>query len=161
MDTLQQVPLTMCTVDANLVAGTTTTLTNTGTIHYCIGGKAYNKSAMTNAATPTTDANTGIAFVAVTPNTGCAFVIGLNAAGSLVVAQGGLQALDVAGNFIVAPQFPAIPDTMCPISYEIIKAGSTAAAGGWVFGTNNQSSVTGITYALVDLMTLPARPQVA
>jgi hypothetical protein len=161
MDYLQQVPLTMCTVDANLVAGTTSTLSNTGTINYCIGGKAYSKAAMTNQATPTTDVNTGLAFVPVTPNTGCAFVIGLNAAGALVVAQGGLQALDVIGNFIVSPSFPAIPDNFCPISYEIIKAGATASAGGWIFGTSNQAAVTGITYSLVELMTLPARPQVA
>lgn len=161
MDTLQQAPLTMCTVKATVVAGTTSTLSSTGTAYFCINGKAYSHAALANTATPTTDAVTGAAFVPVTPNTGCAYLIGYNAAGALKVAQGALQALDVTGNFLVAPQFPALPDDFCAIAYQIVKAGATAAAGGWVFGTSNQAAVTGITYAITDIMTLPGRPQVA
>lgn len=161
MDTLQQVPLTICLGKATLAAGTTSTLSSTGTLAFAIRGKAYSHAALSNTATPTTDVNTGVAFVPVTPNTGAVIVIGFNAAGALKAAQGGLQALDTTGNFIVSPQFPAIPDDFCPIGYEVIKAGATASASGWVFGTSNQASVTGITYTLVDVVTLPDRPQVA
>lgn len=162
MDTLQQVPLTICLSKATVAAGTTSTLSSTGTVVYGIHGKAYSHAALSNTATPTIDINTGTTFAQIPANFGAAIVIGFNAAGTLVAAQGGLQALDVAGNFIISPQFPAIPDNFCPIAYEIIKAGATASsAPGWVFGTSNQASVTGITYAIDDLITLPDRPQVA
>lgn len=161
MDALQQVPLTLCLGKATLAAGTTSTLSSTGTLAYAIKGKAYSRAALANTATPTTDATTGAAFVPIVTNYGAVIVIGFNAAGALIAAQGPVQALDASGNFIVAPQFPAIPDTMCPIGYEVIKAGSTASAAGWVFGTSNQAGVTGITYTLVDVVTLTDRPQVS
>lgn len=161
MDYLSQVPLTLCTLKATLAAGTTSTLSSTGTIYYSIRGKAYSHAALSNTATPTTDATTAAAFVPIVTNTGAVIVIGFNAAGTLKAAQGPLQALDTSGLFINSPQFPALPDDFCPVGYEVIKAGSTASAAGWVFGTNNQASVTGITYTLVDVMTLPDRPQVS
>ena len=36
---------------------------------------------------------------------------------------------------------------------------TTPAVATWTFGTNNQSSVTGVTYARQDVFTLPDRPQ--
>ena len=161
MDALQQIPLTMCTMKATLAAGTTSTLSSTGTVYFSIKGKAYSHAALSNTATPTTDATTAAAFVPITTNNGAVIVIGFNAAGTLIASQGPLQALDTSGLFMIAPQFPSLPDTFCPIGYEVIKAGSTASASGWVFGTNNQASVTGITYSLIDVMTLPDRPQIA
>lgn len=161
MDRLAQSPLTMCTLKVTLAAGTTSTLSSTGTIYYCIRGKAYTKAALSNTTTPTTDAVTAAAFNPVGKNTGCIFIIGLNAAGTLLAAQSTIVALDTSGKFITAPPIPPLLDDFCPIGYEIIQAGSTAnaVATGWVFGTNNQASVTGITYTLVDLMTLPDRVQ--
>lgn len=161
MDTLQQAPLTMCTTKVTLAAGSNSTLSSTGTVYYCIRGKAYSHAALSSTATPTTDATTAAAFVPIVTNYGAVIVIGFNAAGTLKAAQGPVQALDTSGSFIVSPQFPSLPDDFCPIGYEVIKAGSTASAAGWVFGTNNQASVTGITYTLVDVMTLPDRPQVS
>ncbi len=161
MDTLQQIPLTICLGKAALAAGTTTTLSSTGTLAYAIRGKAYSHAALSNAATPTTDATTGAAFTPVLPNKGSIFVIGYNAAGTLLVAQGSIQDLDVTGNFINSPQFPALPDNFCPIGYEVIKAASNASASGWTFGSSNQSGVTGITYTFVDVVTLPDRPQIS
>lgn len=161
MDTLQFAPVTQCAYKATVAAGTTSTLSNTGTIYYSIRGKAYSRAALSNTATPTTDATTGLAFVPITTNMGALIAIGVNAAGTLRASQGGLQALDVAGNFIVSPQFPALPDDFCIIAYEIIKAGATASAAGWVFGTNNQAAVTGITYTIVDVVSLTDRPQVS
>lgn len=152
---------TMCTVKATLAAGTTTTYSTTGATLYCIGGKAYSRAAATNVATPTTDANTGEAFIPVRPNEGCVFVFGYNAAGTLRVTQSNITALDAGGQFTEVPEFAPVPEDFCPFAYMIIKAGSTASAGGWVFGVNNQSGVTGITYTRVDVMALPQRPQVS
>lgn len=163
MDNLTQIPLTICLGKVTLAAGTTTTLSNTGTTVFAIKGKAYSKAAMTNAATPTTDAVSGAAFVRVGTNEGSIYVVGFDKDGNLKAAQGSVETLDSTGAFVISPKFPVIPDTMCPIGYIVIKAGSTAAAkaSGWLFGTSNMSSVTGITYTFVDVVTLPERPQIS
>ncbi len=161
MDNLQFYPVTMSFMKATVAAGTTSTLSSTGTVYFSIRGKAYSHAALSNTATPTTDAVTGIAFVPIVTNFGALIVIGFNAAGTLVAAQGAVQALDATGAFITSPQFPILPDNFCPIAYEIIKAGSTASASGWIFGTSNQASVTGITYTIVDINTIPDRPQIS
>lgn len=160
MDYLAQAPLTQCASYAGLTAGTTSTYTTANAVNYAIGGIAYTKAAVTNGATPTADATTGAAFVPVTAGYGCAFVVGFDSAGAIKVSQGGLQALDATGQFINAPQFPAIPDTVCPVGYLIFKGGSTLV-GGWTFGSSNLSAVTGATYSFKNLFTLPGRPQVA
>lgn len=160
MDALQQVPMTLCTTKAGLAVGTTTTLTTANASLYSIIGKAYSKAAASNAATPTTDGTTAAAFVPVAVNFGCAFAIGYNAAGTLTVCQGIQLPLDSSGNFISAPQFPAVPDTVCPVGYMITKVGSTGSA--WTFGTSNLAGPpAGVTHTLVDVMTLPGRPQVS
>lgn len=164
MDQLSQTPLTgnfMAQVTA--LHSAATTLDSTNAMHFAIKGKLYTHAAFSTTATPTTDVNTGAAFVRVGTNEGSVFVIGLNASGTVQVAQGSVEALDVGGAFINAPQFPSIPDTMCPVAYVVCKAGATAAAkaSGWLFGTSNFSGVTGITLAAVDICTLPSRPQVA
>lgn len=175
MDVLQAAPPSICTSKVALAAGSTTTLSNTGTILFSIRGKAYSKAAMTNAATPTTDGNTGNAFVPIpipltspnlpgVPNAaqgyGCVYLVGLNHSGALVVCQGSITALDVNGNFITAPEFPTMPNDFCPIGYILVELGASAVAT-WTFGTNNLSGVTGVTYVFVDLMGLPDRPQVS
>jgi hypothetical protein len=160
MDFLQAIPITQCMSKVALAAGTTTTISTTGTTVFAIRGKAYSKTAITNGATPTTDATTGLAFPSLTANNGCVVVIGLDSAGNIKASQGGIIGLDVAGLFISAPQFPMVPDTMCPIGYIVLKAGSTLAST-WTFGTNNLSSVTGMSYAFVDVIGFPDRPQVS
>lgn len=143
-------------------AGTTSTISTTNAINFCIKSKSYTKAALSNAATPTVDINTGVAFPAIPANFGAVIVIGVNAAGTLAASQSGLQALDVNGNFIIAPQFPQLPDTFAPFAYEVVKAGATASsAPGWVFGSSNQASVTGITYAFQDIAMALSRPQVS
>jgi len=155
---------------AGLAAGTTTTITIANNTTYAIGGKAYTKNAASNAATPTTDATTGLAFVAVpvgsatTGGYGCVYVVGLDASGNIKVSQGALFATDTAAvassKFITAPQFPAIPDTVTPIGYIITKTDSTASA--WTFGSSNLAGPpTGVLHTFVDCLTLPARPQVS
>lgn len=160
MDQLSQIALTMCLSKAALAAGTTTTISTTGTKTYTIQGKAHTKTAITNGATPTTDAATGAAFPAISANQGTVVVIGLDASGAIKACQGTTQALDVGGLFIQAPLMPNVPDTMCPIGYIILKGGATLS-GTWTFGTNNLSGVTGMTYTFVDVTMLPMRPQIA
>jgi hypothetical protein len=170
MDGQSLQPITMSLSKVTLAAGTTTTLSTTGTTTYCIRSKAYTFSAWTNQATPTLDYATGLAFIPVLPNQGSIFLIGVDAAGTMRVIQGTVVALDNTGAFINAPTFGGLSPAgsitsttgnFCPVGYLVIKAGSTAAAGGWLFGTNNMSSVTGITYTFQDCVGEPDRPQIA
>lgn len=158
MDFQSLSPITACLASAGLTAGTTTTYTTARAISYALGGKAYYKAAVTNGATPTTDATTGAAFVALTAGYGSAFVFGFDKDGTIKVSQGSVEALDVSGNFINLPKLPALPDTVCPFGYLVAKGGSTLS-GSWTFGSSNLSGVTGMTYAFADIATYPARPQ--
>lgn len=170
MDSQASIPVTMCLSKVTLAAGTTTTLSTTGTTTFAIRGKAYSKAAITNGATPTTDWATGNAFLPVPANFGSIFMVGLDSGGNLRCIQGTVVPLDATGAFILAPQFgPLGPsgsgttnNDFCPIGYLVIKAGSTASsAPGWLFGTNNMSGVTGITYTFVDVIGEPDRPQIS
>lgn len=165
MDALSQIPLTMCTMKAALAAGTSASYSTTGTTLFCIKGKAYSKAAVTNGTLPTTDATTGAAFVAQAIGTGSVYVHGFDKDGNIKVSQGSIVTLDATGAFVDLPAFPAIPDTVCPFAYELVRlapaTATTPAVATWTFGTNDQSSVTGVTYARQDVMTLPARPQAA
>lgn len=156
MDRLLQTSLTGATTLAVLAAGTTSTISTTNAITGAIRGKGYTHAAYTNQATPTTDANTGAAFVGVKKGYGSVFVYGINAAGTLLCAQGEVIALDTSSSTYTwkqKPQLPALPDDFLPFGALTILAGSTAdATTGWVQGTSNQASVTGITYARTDFM---------
>jgi hypothetical protein len=149
-----------CTTSSLLTAtGAETVHDSTVLLNYCINGKAYTKSG-TNAdqATPTTDYVTGLAFPTLTANKGACVVWAYNSSGAVKCMMGRIESLDSAGNFLVPPQFPAVPDTVTPFAYQILKAGSTA--GNIVFGTSNWNA-TGFTNAIVNILTLPERPQVA
>ena len=152
--------------NATLVAGTTTTLSLSVATAFAISGKVYSKAIASNQATPTTDANTGAAFLGVKANKGCVFVLGLDASGNTVAVQGEITDLDASGNFVIAPEFPAtIPATMCPIGYYIIKAGATAdATTGWIMFLVSVSLTILFPlgfFTLVNIATLPTRPQIA
>jgi hypothetical protein len=166
MDALQQVPVTMATTKAGISAGTTSTYSTANTVQFGIKGKSYSKTAVTNGATPTTDAATGLAFSAIAAGYGSVFVFGFDSGGNIKVCQGTTEALDnsttsgATCKFVRAPQFPPIPDTMCPFAYATVLVGSAAAA--WTFGTSNLTgppASTGINF--VDILTLPDRVQVA
>ena len=194
MDNAALGSLTMCFAKAGLGAGTTTTICTTTTVPYILEGIwQTSKTAITNGATPTTDWSTGNAFIPIPiplTTTGlpagvpsaagyaCAYVVGLDNAGTVRVIQGPIVGLDSNGNFISAaptlnpswgPNGPnpgtiaggvAADNNFCPIGFIVVKLGSTAVAT-WTFGTNNLSSVTGVTYIWVDCATLPDQPQVA
>lgn len=149
-----------CTTSGLLTAtGAETVHDTTVTISFCIDGEAYTKTAITDGATPTTDGNTGAAFVGLSANQGSVFVWGLNASGTVSVRQGSVEDLDAAGDFIVAPQFPAIPDSVVPFAYQVIEAGSTLS-GTFDFGVDNWN-MTGLTSTISNVMTLPSRPKTA
>lgn len=154
---------TFCTSKAALAAGTTTTFSTTGATLYCIKGKAFSTAAATNAATPTLDGNTGVAFKGVDINKGSVFVHAYNgngtAANAIKVYQGTIVDLDSAGNFLSAPELPMLPDDVCPFAYELIQVASNGST--WTFGASNQASVTGVTYTRQDIMVLPSRPQLS
>lgn len=165
MDQLTQIPLTLCTVKAGLAAGTTSTYSTTGTTVYAIKGRACSTAAKANVATPVVDVVDGLPFTPQLPGQGSVYVFGFDAGGTLRVAQGSIEQLDVSGAFITLPQFPIVPDTVCPFGFALVRAApasaATPAVAPWLFGTNNLSGVTGVTVAFVDVMTLPERPQAA
>ncbi len=121
---------------------------------------------------PTTDVVTGASFKALLADQACTFVFTLDGSGSHGVAQGPLpisptttgtqRNVDDNGNYSAPPQFPSIPDTLTPFAYAVIRAQSTVAAAGWVFGTGLWNA-TGIVIAGVDDITapLPATPQIS
>lgn len=158
-----------CTTSGLLTAtGGVTTYDTTVTINYAIDGILRTKTAITTGTTPTTDANTGLAFpalvggasVAGQNGNGAVAVWMLDSAGTVFVALGAPQPLDAQGNFINSPQFPAIPAGKVPFAYQVLKAGATASATAIVFGTANWNA-TGFTNSIKNVMTLPSRPQVS
>lgn len=164
MNSQRKLPgITMNLVSAALVAGTTSTYTTTVTTECVINGKfATTLAAQTNTATPTTDAQTGAAFVAQTDNTASVYVFGVALAGTIAVCQGSIEETEVgvtttAGAFKSPPQFPKLPDDFCPIGYIVVRTAPSAA--DFTFGTSSWTA-TGITAATaVNVSMLPDRPQ--
>lgn len=144
--------------------GAETVYDTTVAISFSINGKAYSKAATTDGATPTTDQNSGSALANLTASTGCILVWCLNASGTVSVAQSDIQAVDVNEAFIKTPNFAYIDYSVyCPFAYQILVAGSdisgsTSGAGVFDIGTDNWNS-TGLTSTIVNVHSLPARPQ--
>ena len=165
MSTDFDLPITVNLANAGAVAGTTSTYTTTATTNCVINGiPGTTLAAQTNTASPTTDANTGVAFNALQPNQTCTLVLGVNTAGAIKLAQGPIIPNTVGvtttvGAFYVAPQFPELPSDFCPLAYTVVRTAPSAAA--WVPGTGSwtASGVTCSTFKNVSQ--LPARPQVA
>lgn len=162
MDRLALGSLTMNMSNAGLTAGTTTTYTTTATTAHVINGKfGTTLAAQTNTASPTTDVNTGAAFVAQSANQACVYVWGVNAAGAIKVAQGSIENTETgvtttAGAFIKAPQFPALPEDFCPIGYCVVRTSPTGSA--FTFGSTEWAA-SGITTTFKNVAVLPDRPQ--
>ena len=147
-----------CTTSGLLTAtGAETVHDTTVTINYVIDGKIRTKTAITDGVTPTTDAVTGAAFDALTANKGCIFLWCLDSSGTVKVIQGPIADM-AGGSFVNPPQFPDFPDTLVPFAYMVAKAASTA--GTITFGSSNWNA-TGFTNAIVNIATVPSRPQVS
>lgn len=159
--------LTLGFVDTGAVAGTTNTFTTTAASAGIINGKFGTAlGVLTNSATtPTTDANTGTTFVNIPSNYCAAVVFGVNAAGTLVGVQGPLTATQTGvtttvGAFIMAPQFPPLPDDFLPIAYTVIRAAPSLTAGFTVGSTSWAASGASCT-TFKRIGALPNRPQIA
>lgn len=149
--------LNICLGNAALggMTGAAVTFTATNAVAYSVRGKAYSKAAITATAVPTTDGNTGKAFVPQTANTRAVYVFALNAAGAVAVFQSTVEAMTEQGATIRKPNFATIPNTHTAIGYLEVTAGSTA--GTWTFGVSNWNA-TGITTAVTSVVSLPDRP---
>jgi hypothetical protein len=168
MDTLTTGGLNFCFPSGLLTAtGGETVYDTTVAITSCIDGKLTPRAAVTDGVTPTADFVTGLAFpplvggasVANTPGNGCIVVWALQ--GSTVrCMMGRHERLDMAGNFVNAPQFPTVPASVAPFAYQVLKAGATASATAIVFGTANWNA-TGFTNVIQNVAVLPSRPQIA
>lgn len=143
---------------AGLAAGTTTTYSTTAAVLSCIKGKLYSKGAVTNGATPTVDAVTGAAFRPLSASQTCIFLFGFDSGGNIKVAQGPIVSTDDVTGDLAAVHYPTFPNTIAAFGALIAKAGSNLS-GTWTFGTNNLSSVTGMTYTFADLAFVPAAPE--
>lgn len=169
MDNLTLPPVTMNLVNAGLAAGTTTTVTvGTAPTGIVIGGKfgATTLSASANQSIePTTDANTGLAFATIPINSAACLLLGINAAGTLVGALGPVVPTETGvtttvGAFINAPQFPAVPDTMCPVAYTLIRVAPSLTAG-FIAGSTQWAASGASCTTFKNICTLPSRPQIA
>jgi hypothetical protein len=169
MDANRLIGVTMAFNSSALTAtGAETVHDSTVAMNYCVNGKVVQKSG-TNAdqTTPTTDYNTGSAFpvlvgggsVANAYGYGCVVVWAYTAAGVVKCMMGPhVRLTDNNGTFAVPPQFPPVPSDVCPFAYQVCKAKYNAAAAGWSFGTSNWNA-TGCSQAIVNISTLPDRPQ--
>jgi len=161
----QPIGLTVNFVNAGFVAGTTSTYTTTVTTAFAINGKfGTTLGAQTNTASPTLDANTGVAFPAVLADNCACLVWGTTLAGAIAVCQGPSVATaagvtTTVGAFIAAPQFPALPENFCPMAYQIVRVSPTGAT--FTTGTTSWTA-SGITCTTMkNISTLPDRPQIA
>lgn len=167
MDTLALGTLTFTPLSFGCAAGTTTSFTTATTRAGVINGKFTSTlAAGTDAAiTPTSDLNTGAAFVPITPNKCAAVVFGIIAAGTLAAVQGPLEdtyagVTTTVGAFKNPPQFPPTPDTFCPIAYTIIRV-APSGGNGFVVGTTQWAASSMSAATFQNVATLPARPQIA
>ena len=164
MDNLNLRGVTINLSNAGLIAGTTSTYTTGVTTAHVINGNfGTTLAAQTNTASPTTDVNTGAAFVAQAANQASVYVWGVNAAGAIKVAQGSIENTAVgvtttAGAFITLPQFPTLPDDFCPIGYAVVRTSPTGSA--FTMGSTAWAAA-GITTTFKNVCTLPDRPQSA
>lgn len=154
---------TFGTIKTGLIKGTTSSYTTTVTSAGMINGKyVTGLAAQTNAATPTTDAVTGAAFVPLSDNQSTVLVIGQKADSTVQMAQGSIVPTQVgvtttAGDFINAPQFPILPDDFMVFGYALVRTAPSAAA--FTAGTSEWAA-TGITASqFVQCGVLPDRPQ--
>lgn len=143
----------ICLTAAGLSNGTTTTHTVGNALTYVIDGEFKAKAAASNAATPTLDAMTGMAFKAVAASQKCMYLFLVNAAGDVGVIQG--EVIDDDEQYGARSPMPASGWAL--IGTVEVAAASTYA-GQFVMGVTNLSGVTGLTYTWTDRMAVEAQP---
>lgn len=164
MDALNLRGITQNMVSAAFVLGSTSAYTTTVTTECVIDGVfATTLAAQSNTASPTTDAATGAAFVALGDNQATVLVWGITLAGAIALCQGSIENTEVgvtttAGAFLNAPQFPNLPADFCPIAYNLVRTAPSASA--FTPGTSSWTA-TGITASVAkNISVLPSRPRI-
>lgn len=170
-DTMTRRGLTACFTKPALVTGTGHSITTTVTSNHVCNGKFQTpQTALTNAVTPTTDYNTGAAFLPITGVSGVSgqgtVVVfaylegGVDAVGSVKCMQGAVESLEVGGtNFVRPPQFPVIPNNVTPFAYMVLKQTSQESQAA-TFGTTDWDAGDYFTNAIVHIAQMPLQPQV-
>ena len=122
------------------LSGAATTFTSAAT-PIAIRGAALTRAANAGAASPTTDAVSGLAMTLVA-NQARVFCFGTNAAGTNQVIAGAVKAWTDTTALSTEVVMPSLPDTFVLCATVVIKAGSTTV-GTWTFGSSNWNA-TGI-----------------
>jgi len=155
--------ITACFVTAGLtgISGAATThSTGSTTIQYAIAGKSYSQAQISGGATPTTGAVSGAA-ITLTASQARVVVWCLDADDDIAIIEGDVVALDADTDTFkdgFGPEFPPIDlDVYCPIAY-VIHLAAAALSGTFTVGSSNWNT-TGMTHTVVDIATLPHRPQ--
>lgn len=143
------------------LSGAATTFTTANAQVIAINSKAIAKAAVAGGATPTVDGVTGNAITltaTATQGKGTVVFWCLDASGNVKAVQGSTELMDAGGNFLfAAPQFPTLPDTLCPFAYSVHKA--VAGSAAFTFGVSNWN-LAGLTHTVSDLIGgIPSRPQ--
>lgn len=155
--------LTASFANAGMSAGSTSTYTTTTTTAGVINGLwVTTLASSSNTATPTTDASTGAAFLALQPNQCCAMVFGQNKAGAIKMCQGEIiptlvGVTTTVGGLLNAPQFPGLPNDFMVLAYCVVQTAPSAAA--WTPGTSSWTASGVSTSTFVNCAQLPLRPQ--
>jgi len=171
--------ITACFGLSTITMGTTTTVTLTNAVGYAIRGKAYitTASGANAAVTSFLDPNTGAAPKGVGAGLGCMIVACVTATGtaatmrfvqSEIVPLQANSAAYTAGAFLDAPEWPMIPNNLCPIGYFVVKVATDYTPGAThIFGTTSvatgamNSAATSYSVTAASVCTLPDRPQLS
>lgn len=136
------------------ITGAATTYTATQ-FSFVLDGKVYLKATASGAATPTTEAAGGTLVLA---NLYATVIVWAVDSGSTVkLYRGETVPVDAAGNILDAPEFPALPDTVCPFAYTIHK---NYSGSSFTIGSTNWNTAS-TAHATQNVMFLPSRPQIS
>mgnify|MGYP001618450829 FL=1 len=157
--------LTLGFIDVGLTLPSTSVYSTAVAAAGFINGKFVTSLGVkTTQATPTTDATTGAAFIALIENKATVLVFGQTAAGAIAMSQGSIVDTYVGvtttvGAFKNAPEFPTLPDNFLPLAYVLVRTAPDAA--DWTPGTGSWTASGVTTGTVVDIGALPDRPQIA
>lgn len=145
---------------SGLTGGVSTYSTGSTSIQVSIKGVLPAvKTQITGASAPTVDVaktafnGTSTAFTAQNASTAAVYVFTLDASGNVGVAQGPVKAWTDTSANSTALDFPALPDTVTPFAYVVIKNGATGSA--WTFGTGLWNATGVVVDPVVNVSLLP------
>ncbi len=142
------------------LSGAVSTYSTGSAINYSVNGVLPTaKATISGASAPTVDvaqtaflgANT--AFKPQTTSTAAVYVFTLDASGNVGVAQGPIAPWIDTSAKSTPLNFPAIPDTVTPFAYVVIKLGATGTS--WTFGTGLWNATGIVIDPVVNVSLLP------